>query len=192
MALTICLFFEWWNVWLFFLHRVWAILGNLSSCSRDSTWIISSFRIVDEIQSFVLARVSSLVNGLRACWDRMGRVTSAYRYVYYNGVNWALKSSVGTSRKIARETLQVMASMHAAIEQERQSAPSEIVLRTADGTWLVAKKVEQRELFVVLESSNDTLLDVEQHCRALSTSLLSTIFFWNVIEFTKNSEGQQE
>lgn len=70
-----------------------------------------------------------------------------------------------------------MTNMHAALSSDGANAPSEIVLRTAEGTWLVAKKVDQRELFIVFENSNDTLLDIEQQCRALSTTYLSSIFF---------------
>jgi hypothetical protein len=71
----------------------------------------------------------------------------------------------------------VMTNMHAALVQHGANAPSEIVLRTTEGTWIVAKKADERELFIVFENSNDTLLDVEQHCRLLSTTYLSSIFF---------------
>lgn len=61
---------------------------------------LKSFAVVEPVQAFLLARAQPLVDALRASWDRMLRGDAGFRYVYYNSINWAIKTSLGGSRKV--------------------------------------------------------------------------------------------
>jgi len=37
---------------------------------------------------------------------------------------------------------------------------SEVIVRTAEDTWIVGKKSDQRELFVIFDQKNANLMDI--------------------------------
>jgi len=106
---------------------------------------------VTEIQSFISSQIVPVVPALKASYERgQSSSESSYRFIYYNGMNWALKASLGSSRRLHRETLHVIGSIRSSFDQQHE-APNEVLARTYRGTWVVAKKVDHRELYVIYE-----------------------------------------
>ena len=78
---------------------------------------------------------------------------------------------MGGSRRITRDTLHVVANMHSSLEHA-----NEIVARHGSN-FVIAKKVDKRELFVIFEGTNDTLLDVENKFQSMASNVLGSIYF---------------
>lgn len=80
---------------------------------------------------------------------------------------------MGGSRKaIPRDAIHVIASIHASMK----SGANEVVARHGNN-FVVGKRVDHRELFVLFEGANDTLLDVDSKMQGLQASLLGNIYF---------------
>ena len=136
-------------------------------------FLVSELKAVEEMQTFVRNGVQQLIPEMQRSLVTFERSENNYRFVYYNAMNWALKNSMGGSRRLTRDTLHVISNMHASL----QSA-NEVVARYGSN-FVLAKRVDHRELFVIFEGSNnkDTLLDVELKTREITNSVLGNIFF---------------
>lgn len=124
-----------------------------------------------EMLQFVSSKVQGMVVEMEHTYDKMMKADGPFRFVYYNRMNRALKSAFGGTRRIARDTLHVIADMHTSL-----ASASEIVARHG-GTFVLGKKVQDRELFAIFESANDTLLEVEQQVHNLTQVFFSNIYF---------------
>ena len=125
---------------------------------------------VEAMMKYV-SKVGKLIPEMRESYDRMMR-GDHYRFIYYNAHNTAIKNAMGGSRRVTRDTLQVVGSMHTSLEHA-----NEIVARHGSN-FVVAKKVDKRELYVIFEGSNDnTLLDVENKFQQMAANVLSGIYF---------------
>lgn len=116
----------------------------------------------------------ALMGEMAAAFDRASRSESAFRYVYFNSQNWALKASLGGGRRISRDTLHVIAATHTAMTQ--QPAANEVMMRYGS-SFVSAKRVDHRELFVIAENSNENLLEVENKANECASSILGNIYF---------------
>jgi hypothetical protein len=134
-------------------------------------FFVSKLDSVDEMMKFLVSRVRELVPEMQASYDKMMKNQGSHRFVYYNSMNWAIKNFMGGSRRITRDSLNVIASMHTSLDHA-----NEIVARHG-ANFVLAKKVGERELYVIFENTNDTLLDVEAKCTTITENVLGSIYF---------------
>ncbi len=135
-------------------------------------FFVKQLGAVEEMQKFVRSGVQALVPELQCSLLASDKADSGYRFVYYNAMNWAIKTAMGGSRRLNRDTLQVISSMHASLE-----AANEVVARFGSN-FVLAKRVDHRELFVIFEgTTSDTLLDVETKTHDITSTILGNIFF---------------
>lgn len=71
-----------------------------------------------------------------------------------------------------RDAIHVLGSIHASLK----SGANEVVARHGNN-FVIGKRVDHRELFVLFEGANDTLLDVDAKMQSLQGSLLGNIYF---------------
>jgi hypothetical protein len=127
---------------------------------------------VEEMQRFVRSGVQPLIPEMQRSLLTYERADTGYRFVYYNDMNVALKTSMGGSRRLTRDTLHVISNMHASLE-----SANEVVARFG-ANFVLAKRVDHRELFVIFEgTTNDTLLDIEIKTRDITSTLLGNIYW---------------
>ena len=87
-----------------------------------------------------------------------------YRYLYFNHMNLAMKTSL--SEKISvlpLPTINLLNQMHQDFERSPESI-SEVVVNTLNDDWIVGRKSDQRELYVLFESqnfSNNNIIHIE-------------------------------
>ncbi len=80
---------------------------------------------------------------------------------------------MGGSRKpVARDAIHIIASMHASMK----GGANEVIARHGE-CFVVGKRVDHREIFVLFEASKDSLLDIDAKMQNLQNSLLGNIYF---------------
>ena len=104
---------------------------------------------------------------------------SQYRFFYSNNMNLAVKStlhSVGYPYEFqaSTELMRLLADMHDDFERSRDG---EIFIRTRDDTWVVGRRSDQREFFVVLYYKNATLMNVHEEIRKITNEQFTNVFF---------------
>eukprot|EP00039_Didymoeca_costata_P020145 m.340234 g.340234 ORF g.340234 m.340234 type:complete len:460 (+) comp19187_c0_seq1:275-1654(+) len=107
-----------------------------------------------------------------------------YKYLYFNHMNLAQKSSFITlpkkgnatsSLRLAPEYIRYLTDMHSDFSGSHED--SEILLKTRGDWWIVGRKSDQREFFVILNQKNANLIDINEEIRRLSATHFGNIFF---------------
>jgi hypothetical protein len=135
--------------------------------------LLNKLANVDEMTRFFKTGVLQFIPEMQRSLLSFEHAENSFRFVYYNGVNWALKVGMGGSRKpVSRDAIHVISSIHASMK----TGANEVVARHGN-SFVLGKRVDHRELFVLFEGTNDTLLDVETKMHTLQNSLLGNIYF---------------
>jgi len=104
-----------------------------------------------------------------------------YRYIYFNHMNLAMKTSYNMKTKSAdldRATLKILNELHAEFKKSTDNS-SEVLVRTANDRWIVARKSDQREFYVLFESKTAHLIEINDEVKKLSTTYFGNIFLEN-------------
>lgn len=105
-----------------------------------------------------------------------------YRFIYFNSMNLAIKSSVHTKRSgivtVAPDIMKLLVDMHTDFENYEQGG-GELVVKTCSDCWIVGRKSNSREFFVVLNQKNSSLVDIDEELQKLISSNFGNIMFFN-------------
>jgi len=116
---------------------------------------------------------------LEDLYNRRQGFEEEYRYIYFNHINLALKTSLKEKgAMISRDTMGILNTIHSDFEKSTDNI-SEVIIRTADDRWIVGRKSEQREFFVIFDNARGTsthLIDINEQVRKLSQTYFNNIF----------------
>lgn len=107
------------------------------------------------------------------------------KYIYFNRMNIAQKSSVHSDRKLGfsvpNSLLRLITDLHCDLTllngDSNEPMDGEMVAKTSEDWWLVAKSWDSREFFVILNYRNANLIQISEEVRKLCNSQLQNIFF---------------
>eukprot|EP00002_Diphylleia_rotans_P025803 TRINITY_DN5120_c0_g1_i1.p1 TRINITY_DN5120_c0_g1~~TRINITY_DN5120_c0_g1_i1.p1 ORF type:complete len:443 (+),score=90.32 TRINITY_DN5120_c0_g1_i1:48-1376(+) len=97
-----------------------------------------------------------------------------YRYLYFNHMNLAFKSSFKKGQ-LSQEFIRLLNQMHDEFESKRDTV-SEICVKTSTEGWIVGRKSDYREFYVVFDQKKGNLLDISEEVRKLSATQFHAIF----------------
>ncbi|KAI6651632.1 hypothetical protein LOD99_4883 [Oopsacas minuta] len=102
-----------------------------------------------------------------------------YKFLYCNNMNLAVKSTLHSVSypyefQASNELMRLLADMHDDFECSKHG---EIFIRTRDDTWVVGRRSDQREFFVVLYYKNATLMNVHEEIRKITNEQFTNVFF---------------
>eukprot|EP00037_Helgoeca_nana_P007268 m.66397 g.66397 ORF g.66397 m.66397 type:complete len:480 (+) comp18072_c0_seq1:267-1706(+) len=106
-----------------------------------------------------------------------------YKYLYFNHMNLAQKSSFMTLPKkcgqptvssVSPEYIRYLTDMHTDFAGTLEE--SEIILKTEGDCWVVGRQSDQRQFFVILAQKNANLIEINEEIRRLSSSHFGNIF----------------
>lgn len=106
-----------------------------------------------------------------------------YKYLYFNHMNLAQKSSfmtlpkkigVPTVSTVSPEYIQYLTDMHTDFTVSPEE--SEIILKTEGDCWVVGRQSDQRQFFVILNQKNANLIEINDEIRRLSSTHFGNIF----------------
>jgi hypothetical protein len=98
-------------------------------------------------------------------------------FIYYNHMNLAIKSTA-KSEELPRHIMNTIQIMHQDFERNNEEI-IEVMMKNSEDTWVVGKKVDQRELYVYFDLHRVSLLDISEEMKRLSTTQLGNIFIEN-------------
>jgi len=105
-----------------------------------------------------------------------------FRYVYYNHTNLAQKTSlhIGGSRRVANapvEILRLIADMNLDLNVKMEVDDGELIVKTSTDCWVVGKKCDQREVYIVINQKNANLIEITDEVKKLCAAHFGNIFF---------------
>jgi len=99
-----------------------------------------------------------------------------FRYLYFNHMNLALKTSINKkATALPKEVMKLLTELHSEFERSPESV-CEVMLKLSSDGWIVGRKSDRRELFVVIEGRSANLIDATEEIRKLSMSHFGNIF----------------
>jgi len=100
-------------------------------------------------------------------------VEEGFKYLYFNHMNLALKSSMDRDM-ITHDIVRVLNKMHA--DFEHSSNLSEILISTQNDGWIVGRKSDQREFYIIFDRQGANLLEINDEVKKLSAAYFRDIF----------------
>jgi len=145
---------------LFFLHK-------------DAELDLNFFRTLG---SFISQQINFLAPILEEHYQKKLGVEEQYRYIYFNHMNFALKTSLkDKGQSIPRETMKMLNDLHADFEKSSENI-SEVLVRTQNDRWVVGRKSDQREFYVIFDQKNAHLIEINEEVKKLSSTYFNNIF----------------
>eukprot|EP00762_Andalucia_godoyi_P003709 ANDGO_08554.mRNA.1 Vacuolar fusion protein CCZ1 homolog len=96
-----------------------------------------------------------------------------FKYIYFNHMNLAIKTSVKRRSAIPSEVMQRMGILHGYLATSEQ--PAEIIDHSKSGFWILAKKASDREIVIVVEKSSN-IGDIYEEMRKFGSRLFQHVF----------------
>ncbi|ESO93330.1 hypothetical protein LOTGIDRAFT_216156 [Lottia gigantea] len=149
--------------------------------SVNSTMNFDFFRTVD---GFLGAQMSKVASDISEQYPRKSVASNTdpqFKYVYFNHMNLAQKTTVHIDiRKLSgvnipQETLRLLGDINSDLTRDNEDG--ETIVKTASDFWVVGKKSDQREFYVVINQKNANLIEINEEVKKLCSTHLNSIFF---------------
>mmetsp|Transcript_16376 Transcript_16376/g.42526 ORF Transcript_16376/g.42526 Transcript_16376/m.42526 type:complete len:490 (+) Transcript_16376:199-1668(+) len=167
------------------LHLVTYACDETKMCFLVDADVIHDLDFYRQLAAFV---GESLLQIERELGEQHQKRTSShpevqYKYLYFNHMNLAQKSSFMTLPKkcgrptvstVSPEYIRYLTDMHTDFTGTLEE--SEIILKTEGDCWIVGRQSDQRQFFVILAQKNANLIEINEEIRRLSSSHFGNIF----------------
>jgi hypothetical protein len=104
-----------------------------------------------------------------------------FKYIYFNRMNLAQKSSIhmsdGTSPSVSPDVMRVISDLHHDLNVVTDVDDGETVVKMATDCWVIGKKSDQREVYIVVNQKNANLIEINEEVKRLCASNFNNIFF---------------
>jgi len=147
--------------------------GNVKCIFFVDETAVKTSSFCKELGEFIVPQMDWLGNVLREPASKNKNETQN-NYIYFNNMNLAIKSSI-QSDELPRHVMSTIQTMHQDFEKSDQKIV-EVVIKNSEDTWVVGKRVDERELFVYFDLHRVSLLDISEEVKRLSSSQLGNIF----------------
>ncbi|XP_046370029.2 vacuolar fusion protein CCZ1 homolog [Haliotis rufescens] len=144
-----------------------------------------SFDMCRKLDGFLGPQMSKLSSDISEQYSKRPAALSTtdpqFKYIYFNHMNLAQKTTVHieirklTGVNIPQETLRLLADINA--DLTRGNEDGETIVKTLSDYWVVGKKSDQREFYVVINQKNANLIEINEEVKKLCSMHLNSIFF---------------
>uniref|UniRef100_F7DNC8 CCZ1 homolog B, vacuolar protein trafficking and biogenesis associated n=1 Tax=Xenopus tropicalis TaxID=8364 RepID=F7DNC8_XENTR len=105
-----------------------------------------------------------------------------FKFIYFNHMNLAEKSTIHLRKtpsmsltSVQPELMKILGDING--DFTRVDEDEEIIVKAMSDYWVVGKKSDQRELYVILNQKNSNLIEVNEEIKKLCATQFSNIFF---------------
>lgn len=156
---------------------------SASICLLLKTTTVLNFEFCRKLDTFLGQRLSTLASEIGEQYSRKPQTGSEplFKYIYFNHMNLAQKTTVHMDNKksqnlyISQETLKLLTDISGDLKRNNQDG--ETIVRTVSDCWVVGKKSDQREVFIVINQRNSNLIEVNEEVKRLCSVNFNSIFF---------------
>ena len=105
-----------------------------------------------------------------------------FKFIYFNHMNLAEKSTIHMRKtpsvsltSVHPDLMKILGDISS--DFTRVDEDEEIVVKAMSDYWVVGKKSDQRELYVILNQKNANLIEVNEEVKKLCATQFNNIFF---------------
>ncbi|KAK2152106.1 hypothetical protein LSH36_339g00079 [Paralvinella palmiformis] len=142
------------------------------------------FDLFKRLDKFLGPQLSALASDIGDYYARKPQSSSEsqFKYVYFNLMNLAQKTSIHTdSRKLAvtgvsPDVIKLISDLNEDLTS-CHIQDGEMIIKTWNDCWVVCKKADQREVYIILNQKNANLIEINEEVKKLCASQFTNIFF---------------
>lgn len=133
------------------------------------------------IDSFIGPQLSSLASDISEQYNtrKSSGSSQEFKFIYFNQMNLAQKTTVHNrktaSATISPEIVRLIADINA--DFTKSGEDGETLMKTMSDCWVVGKKSDQREFYVVINQKNANLIEINEEVKRLCAGHFTNIFF---------------
>ncbi|XP_061848722.1 vacuolar fusion protein CCZ1 homolog [Colius striatus] len=169
------------------LHLIVYKAMSAAVCFMIDASIPPTLEFCRKLDSIVGPQLTVLASDICEQYNINKRISGAdkepqFKFIYFNHMNLAEKSTIHM-----RKTPSVsLASVHPDLMKilgdinsdfSRVDEDEEIIVKAMSDYWVVGKKSDQRELYVILNQKNANLIEVNEEVKKLCATQFNNIFF---------------
>ncbi|KAF2069222.1 hypothetical protein CYY_009458, partial [Polysphondylium violaceum] len=123
--------------------------------------------LLKELSSCLVSNFEFINPALEDGYNKKTAFDEQYKYIYFNQMNLAIKASIKSKgAELTKETIKMLNEIHSDFEKKLSS---EVTIRTQSDRWIVAKKVDYREFYVIFDNKNINILEVTEEVKNLTS-----------------------
>ncbi|CAH1273546.1 CCZ1B [Branchiostoma lanceolatum] len=157
-------------------------------CLMVDASVAPSFDLYQKLDSFIGPQLSSLGSDISEQYAKKASSSDpVFKYIYFNHMNLATKSTVHTKKSattsltnISPDIMRILGDINADFYRHgasRAEEDGETIMKTMSDCWVVGKKSDQREFYVVLNQKNANLIEINEEVKKLCATNFNNIFF---------------
>uniref|UniRef100_A0A668AE01 CCZ1 homolog, vacuolar protein trafficking and biogenesis associated n=2 Tax=Myripristis murdjan TaxID=586833 RepID=A0A668AE01_9TELE len=169
------------------LHLIVYKAMSAAACFMISASVELTREFCEQLDSLVGPQLTLLASDICEQFNINRRISGPdkepqFKFIYFNHMNLAEKSTIHM-RKTASVSL---TSVHPDLMKilgdincdfARVDEDEEIIVKAMTDYWVVGKKSDQRELYVILNQKNANLIEVNEEVKRLCATQFNNIFF---------------
>ncbi|XP_062508290.1 vacuolar fusion protein CCZ1 homolog [Corticium candelabrum] len=162
------------------LHLIVYHATSATVCFMVTSSIMLTYDFCKTLDGFVGPQLGSL--GKMISDQLSKRIMSSdvqYRFIYFNHMNLAQKSTVHLKRPpslgISHYSMRLICDISA--DFSRSEEDGETIMKTAGDYWVVAKRSDQREFYIILHNKSANLIEVNEEVKRMCAMHFNNIFF---------------
>ncbi|XP_033735365.1 vacuolar fusion protein CCZ1 homolog [Pecten maximus] len=155
---------------------------NASVCMLIDVSVPMTFDLCRKLDIFLGPQLTQIASDIGEQYSKRPNNSGdpLCKYIYFNHMNLAQKSTVHSDKKsmqvqIPMETLRLLSDISS--DMSRCSEDGETIVKTTGDSWVVGKKSDQREFYVVINQKNTNLIEINDEVKRLCATNFNSIFF---------------
>ena len=112
--------------------------------------------------------------------NQMSQSDQQYRFLYFNQMNLAVKTSIHAKKSsqvtsVTPDMMKLLVDIHSDFNQI--SDDGEMIMKNLADCWIVGRRFDNREFFVILNQKNASLVDISEEVKRLISTSFNSLFF---------------
>ncbi|EFA75224.1 hypothetical protein PPL_11299 [Heterostelium album PN500] len=114
---------------------------------------------LEEVRESISSHIDYIYPVLETNYSKKSFMEEQYKYIFFNQMNLAIKASLKLKGvELTKETLKILNEMHA--DFENRPDISESTVKTQNDRWIVGRKTDSREFYVIFDTKTTSLLEI--------------------------------
>uniref|UniRef100_H9GIQ0 CCZ1/INTU/HSP4 first Longin domain-containing protein n=1 Tax=Anolis carolinensis TaxID=28377 RepID=H9GIQ0_ANOCA len=169
------------------LHLIVYKAMSAAVCFMIDTSVQPTLEFCRKLDSIVGPQLTVLASDICEQYNINKRISGSekepqFKFIYFNHMNLAEKSTIHMRRtpsisltSVHPDLMKILGDINS--DFTRVDDDEEIIVKAMSDYWIVGKKSDQRELYVILNQKNANLIEVNEEVKKLCATQFNNIFF---------------
>ena len=111
---------------------------------------------------------------------QVNQTDQQYRFLYFNQMNLAIKTTIHSKKappltSVTSDMMKLIVDIRS--DLNGMSGDREMIMKNLSDCWIVGRRSDKREFFVILNQKNASLVDINEEVKRLMSTSFNNVFF---------------